>query len=537
MREEINAFGRDAAGTRAAEALAKQKELLQAIAEDMNKSYSEVLTAFISGTDDEELRANIKNAKDILGDFSTYLSKKALVDITKTAEEYQKQVDQLGLTDREKVIDDFRRAFKAANLDIDEALVRQLGLNYDLVKAEEARTSANNVLLGYQKEIAQLNMTDNEKAIDNIERQAKAEHWLTSETESVIVALKMLQNTQAKKTATDTANASIDDYSKKLKQLHMTEMAITLSDLDEQRVKLKWTAEKYNEARAAAIAYYTAVANKSKREEKQQKADDFENTIMAMSRETLLTGKDEFTIWLMDNAESMAAYMEITGHSREVVEAWAKSVYDANKAAKDSDAALKSVNDAISDYQKKINQIGMSDRGIAILDTLETNKGATPEKLKELISLINQYYDAIEAREKRAATRDKADTFGETISDMYRDALLTGKDDMTVWLLDNAENILAYGEANNMSAGEAIKFAKAQYEQSKAIKESANNTMKLVEALQALSDMQKEVSETQYKPLSEVFGDLNAVTGATKLTFEPIKALSPIIVLCLFFPS
>ena len=27
------------------------------------------------------------------------------------------------------------------------------------------------------------------------------------------------------------------------------------------------------------------------------------------------------------------------------------------------------------------------------------------------------------------------------------------------------------------------------------------------------------------------------VTGATKLTFEPIKALSPIIVLCLFFPS
>jgi tape measure domain-containing protein len=336
IREEIDAFGRSASDTRAFESLNKQNELLQAIADDMGMSFEDVFAQFTGrSTDvDESLREKFELVRNILGDFDDYLKNQALEGIKGTVADYQKQVSQLGMTDKEKFMDDFIRQYEEAGIAVDNFTVFVLENLYDKIEKNNAMEDATEAIEGYNKQIAQLGMSEQAKAIDNLRRQGEAS---------------------------------------------------------------KWSAEKIDEATEALNRYYTAVANKEARDAVRTNAEAFEGTIESLTMEGLLAGKDDLTVWLMTNATAIADYGKANNMSNKEAIEFATSIYAQSKAMKDAVESTDALEEIVTSYGSKLSMLNSTEYEQAV-NSIYTQGIAskwTAEQYKEAMDALNAYYDVV----------------------------------------------------------------------------------------------------------------------------------------------
>ena len=336
IREEIDAFGRSASDTRAFESLNKQKELLTAIAEDMGMSFEDVFSQFTgpSMNVDDALKEKFKLVRTILGDFDDYLKNQALEGIKGTVADYQKQVSQLGMTEKEKFMDDFIRQYEEAGIAVDNFTVAVLGNLYDKIEKNKAMDDATAAIEDYNKQIAQLGMSEQAKAIDNLRRQGEASQWV---------------------------------------------------------------AEQYEKARIAAVKYYTAVADKEAQDALMNSASSFEKTMQSLTMEGLLAGKDDLTVWLMTNAIAIADYGKVNNMSNKEAIEFATFIYLQSEAMKDAVKSTDALEEVVASYGSQLSMLNSTEYEQAVKSIYSQGIASqwTAEQYKEAMDALNAYYDAV----------------------------------------------------------------------------------------------------------------------------------------------
>lgn len=233
---------------------------MESVAQLFSAVWNESLKDGVIDDDEQKKLENIKTLYAELGkELDTYNAQlerqknvtSALESLRSNGADYQTQFEQLNLSENQKALDDIRRDFEEmkdtlglTGMELAKAnaaysrevywLVKLQKAQEEIERKEKARTAildAQNGVLDIQKQIAQLRMTDEEKALDDLRR-------------SYIEQVKTLNLT-----ATEQAKLYLE-YSNQAKALiRLQELTKQYNEQLEQEEKRKQTLAEYTEQR------------------------------------------------------------------------------------------------------------------------------------------------------------------------------------------------------------------------------------------------------------------------------------------------